>query len=116
VALCPAIRHPLPDREAIIDTLNPKQRAHLRSLAHHLKPILQIGKEGITDSAVKAVEDAFNTRELLKVKVQESAPMSAAATGEALAAQVSGAHQVQTIGRTVVLYRAHPEKPEIRLP
>jgi RNA-binding protein YhbY len=48
--------------------------------------------------------------------VQEAAPMSAAATGEALAARVPGARQVQTIGRTVVLYRPHPEKPEIKLP
>jgi RNA-binding protein len=75
-----------------------------------------VGKEGITDRAVGAVQDAFNTRELLKVKVQEAAPMSAAATGEALAARVPGAHHVQTIGRTVVLYRTHPENPEIRLP
>ncbi|CAN5857126.1 hypothetical protein BH23GEM3_BH23GEM3_24810 [soil metagenome] len=62
------------------------------------------------------MEDAFNTRELLKVKVREAAPMSAAATGEALAARISDAHLVQTIGRTVVLYRADPEKPGIRLP
>lgn len=96
--------------------LTAKQRAHLRSLAHSLKPILHVGKEGITEAAVSAVLDAFNGRELLKVKVQESAPMSAAATGDALAARIAGAHQVQTIGRTVVLYRPHPERPEIRLP
>jgi RNA-binding protein len=64
---------------------------------------------------VRAVEDAFNTRELLKVKVQEAAPMSAAATGEALAARIPNVQHVQTIGRTVVLYRPHPEKPQIEL-
>jgi RNA-binding protein len=48
--------------------------------------------------------------------VQEAAPMSAAATADALAARIPGAHHVQTIGRTVVLYRPHPEKPEIKLP
>lgn len=101
--------------EVTIESLNAKQRAHLRSLAHHLKPILQIGKEGITDQAVRAIQDALNTRELLKVKVQESAPMSAAAAGEALAARVADSHHVQTIGRTVVLYRPHPENPQIRL-
>ena len=78
--------------------------------------MLQIGKEGLTDAAARAVEDAFNTRELLKVKVQEAAPMSAAATGEALSARIPGTHLVQTIGRTVVLYRADPEEPEIKLP
>jgi RNA-binding protein len=88
-------------------TLSPKQRAHLRSLAHHLKPILHVGKEGLSDSAVAAVELAFNTRELLKVKVTDGAP---------LAARIEGTHHVQTIGRTVVLYRADPEAPEIQLP
>ena len=82
-------------------------------MAHSLKPILHIGKEGITDSAAQAIEDAFNTRELLKVKVQEASPMSAAATGEALTGRVEGVHLVQTIGRTVILYRRHPTKPEL---
>lgn len=56
------------------------------------------------------------TRELLKVKVLESAPQSARETGDALAERVEGAQVAQTIGRTVVLYRRHPEKPGIRLP
>jgi RNA-binding protein len=98
------------------DSLTPRQRAHLRSLAHPLKPIHHVGKDGLTDAAVAAILDAFNARELLKVKVQESSPMSAAAAGESLAARIPSAHHVQTIGRTVVLYRPHPEKPEIRLP
>jgi RNA-binding protein len=98
-----------------LTNLNAKQRAHLRSLAHHLKPILQIGKEGITDAAVRAVEDAFNTREILKVKVQEAAPLSAREAGEQFASRIPKVAHVQTIGRTIVLYRPHPEKPEIRL-
>ena len=44
-----------------------KQRAHLKSLAHSLKPILQIGKEGVTDALVRSIEDAFHTRELFKI-------------------------------------------------
>ena len=96
-------------------TLTPKQRAHLRSLAHHLKPILHVGKEGLTEAAVTAVEQAFNTRELLKVKVTDGAPITAREAGDEIAARVEGAHHVQTIGRTVVLYRAG-EKPEIELP
>lgn len=70
----------------------------------------------MTEAAVRSVQDAFNTRELLKVKVQEGAPMNVREGGEELAARIEGAHLVQTIGRTAVLYRPHPEKPEIRLP
>lgn len=96
--------------------ITPKQRATLRSLAHHLKPVFQIGKEGVTPAAVRAVSDAFNTRELLKVKVQEEAPLDVREAGALLAERIDGAHLVQTIGRTLVLFRAHPEGPEIRLP
>lgn len=97
-------------------TINAKQRAYLRSLAHHLKPIFQIGKDGLTDAAVRAVEDAFNTRELLKVKVQEAAPLTASEAAGEFVLKIPNVFHVQTIGRTLVLYRAHPEKPEIRLP
>jgi RNA-binding protein len=98
------------------ESLLPKQRAHLRSLAHHLKPIMQIGKEGITDASIRSLDDAFRSRELLKVKVQEMAPFTARDAGAELAERLDGVHHVQTIGRTVVLYRRHPEKPEIELP
>ena len=65
---------------------------------------------------LRSLEEAFNTRELLKVKVLEGAPEEARATGDAIAARLPNAHVAQTIGRTLVLYRRHPEKPEIRLP
>ncbi len=65
---------------------------------------------------VENVREAFNNRELLKVKVLEAAPESAKAIGEDLAWRLSGVELVQVIGRTVVLYRPHPEKPEIVLP
>jgi RNA-binding protein len=95
--------------------LTPRQRGQLKSLAHHLKPIHHIGKEGITEQGLKAISEAFTHRELLKVKVQEAAPLTAAEAGAAIPVELPGVHHVQTIGRTVVLYRPHPEKPEIVL-
>jgi RNA-binding protein len=96
-------------------TLTAKQRAQLRSLAHPLKPIFHIGKEGVTETATRSLVEAFNSRELLKVKVQSAAPLTAAEAGEQLASRLPDVHHVQTIGRTVVLYRRHPTKPEIEL-
>ena len=88
------------------ESLTPKERARLRALAHPLKPVFFVGKEGVTDAAAEAVTEAFNTRELLKVKVQQAAPLRAREAGEALTGKIPGAHLVQTIGRTVVLFRA----------
>ncbi|HEX2867011.1 MAG TPA: YhbY family RNA-binding protein [Ignavibacteriales bacterium] len=99
-----------------MNSLNSKQRAFLRSEAHHLKPVVNIGKEGVTDSARQAVEDAFNRRELLKVKVLEYAPLSAKEAGSDLAERIDGSELIQVIGRIFVLYRPFPEKPKIVLP
>jgi RNA-binding protein len=77
---------------------------------------LQIGKEGLTDAASRSLRDAFNTRELLKAKVLENAPEAAREIAATLAERIEGAQVVQVIGRTVVLYRPHPNKPEIQLP
>lgn len=93
--------------------LTARQRARLRALAHRLKPLLHVGKEGVTSGAVQAIEEAFHTRELLKVKVQQAAPCSAAEAGADLAGHLEGAYLVQTIGRTVVLYRPHPDNPRL---
>jgi RNA-binding protein len=96
--------------------LTSKQRAFLRSQAHRLKPILHVGAEGVTPEVLAAVEEAFNTRELFKVKVLEGAPLKAKEAGAAIAAGVEGVSVPQTIGRTVVLYRPFPEGPETELP
>lgn len=93
-----------------------RQRAYLKSLAHSLKPVHQIGKDGVTDRTVTSVREAFNTREVLKVKVLDSAPAGVHGTAEELAARLKDVRLVQVIGRTLVLYRPDPDDPEIELP
>lgn len=99
-----------------IAPLTSKQRAFLRSLAHPLKPILQVGAEGVSDAFVRSLEEAFRTRELLKIKVLDTAPHEAKEVADELPERLPRAHVAQVIGRTVVVYRAFPEKPEINLP
>ena len=96
--------------------LTSKQRAHLRRLAHRLKPVVLVGSEGVTPSVIDAVRDAFNTRELLKVKLQESAPTDVRSAADQIADALDDVHPVQMVGRTAVLYRPDPDDPEIRLP
>ncbi|MDX1648067.1 MAG: ribosome assembly RNA-binding protein YhbY [Longimicrobiales bacterium] len=97
-------------------SLTSKQRAHLRKLAHHLKPVVLVGTDGVTPPVLDSILDAFNTRELLKVKLQESAPLDVREAADTIARQLDGVHAVQTIGRTAVLYRPDPDEPEIELP
>ncbi|MFO7894426.1 MAG: YhbY family RNA-binding protein [Longimicrobiales bacterium] len=93
-----------------------RQRAHLRSLAHDLKPILHVGMDGVTDAVADSIEEAFNTRELLKVKVLENAPVDVDEAASQIAARIENVQVAQTIGRIAVLFRPFPEEPEIRLP
>jgi len=96
--------------------LTSKQRAHLRSLAHELKPILQVGTDGVTEPVLASIEEAFNTRELLKIKVLDGAPGNVDETADEIRDGLAGVEVVQTIGKTIVLYRPFPDEPEIELP
>jgi RNA-binding protein len=96
--------------------LTSKQRAYLRKLAHPLKPVVLVGGDGVTEALISSVTDAFNSRELLKVKLQESASIKVREAANQIADALEDVHAVQTIGKTMVLYRRDPEDPEIRLP
>lgn len=92
-------------------SITSKQRAELRRHAHHLKPVVLVGNDGVTDAVLESVREAFNTRELLKVKALESAPAPIREIADAIAGGLGNAHTVQTIGRTAVLYRPDPDEP-----
>lgn len=88
---------------------------YLRGLGHHLDPVVQIGKDGITDALVAATSEALGTHELIKVKVGAESPIDRKEAGPELAAK-TGATLAQVLGRTLLLYKRHPSKPKIELP
>ena len=92
--------------------LTGKQRRHLRGLSHPLRVIVQVGKGGVDDGLVAAVDRALADHELVKVKVGEGDRHEVADT---LAAKTNS-EVAQVLGNVVVLYRADPEKPKIALP
>lgn len=96
--------------------LTSKQRAHLRSLAHDLKPTVHVGKEGVTEAALDNLRETLGGAELVKVRVLEAAPESAKDTAHALAGRLDDVVVVQVMGRNATLYRPDPDEPQIRLP
>ena len=96
--------------------LTSKQRAHLRGLAHALKPTVHIGKDGVTEAALRGLWETLAAHEIVKVRVLEAAPESAKDTAHALAEATDEAQVVQVVGRNVTLYRPDPDEPQIRLP
>jgi RNA-binding protein len=95
--------------------LTGKQRRHLRGLGHDLKPVVHIGKSGIDDGLVAAVEQALDDHELVKIKVGEAAGLERHGAAEAIAHRTHS-EVAQVLGNTVLLYRAHPDDPAIVLP
>ncbi len=96
-------------------TLTGKQTRHLRGLGHHLEPVVQLGKAGLTDGVRDAVNAALTTHELVKVRVGTECPEEPADLAARIAPDLK-AELVQRLGRTVLLYRRHPKKPKIELP
>ena len=80
----------------------------LRGMAHHLDPIVAIGENGATDSAVRELDRALTDHELVKVRLHVDDRDARRAIIEDLR-QRSGATLVQRVGKVVVLYRANPE-------
>lgn len=95
--------------------LTGKQRRYLRALGHKLNAVVHIGKGGIDDGLVAAVEQALLDHELIKIKVGDSAGLDRHAAAEQLAAKTQS-EVAQVLGYIVLLYRPHPEKPTIKLP
>ena len=52
-------------------TLTPAQRRRLKSLAHHLEPLVQVGQKGITESLIGAVDEVLTNHELVKVRFMD---------------------------------------------
>lgn len=87
-----------------------KQRAALRSQSNGMETIFQIGKGGISDMLVQQVEDALKAREMIKLRVLESAPVFAREAAQELA-EKCGAEIVQVIGSRFILFKRNLEKP-----
>lgn len=94
--------------------LNSRQRAQLRGMANDFETILQVGKMGISENTVKQVDDALEARELIKMSVLETSPLTAREAADELAQKVK-ADVVQVIGRKFILYRESRDNKTIKL-
>ncbi|MFD0962209.1 ribosome assembly RNA-binding protein YhbY [Paenibacillus chungangensis] len=95
--------------------LTGKQKRFLRSEAHHLQPIFQVGKGGTNDHLVRHIEEALEVRELIKVSVLNNCLDDPKEIG-AEVAEAAGAELVQVIGKTIVLYKESKDHKTIELP
>ena len=95
--------------------LKGKQRAYLRSIANTLKPVTQIGKEGVTESFLEQLDDMLRSREIVKVTILENAGLDTKETANAVC-EALRAEFVQAIGFKFTVYKKNMEQPKIAFP
>ncbi|UOF92860.1 ribosome assembly RNA-binding protein YhbY [Fodinisporobacter ferrooxydans] len=95
--------------------LTGKQKRYLRSMAHHLTPIFQVGKGGVSENMLEQLDAALEANELIKISILQNCEEDKDTVAAELA-EGTEAELVQLIGKTVVLYRESEERKQIELP
>ena len=96
-----------------VEQLKGSQRKYLRSQAHHLKHLVIIGRNGLTEQVMGSVDRALYDHELIKIKFgdfKEGKTEIAAAI-----AQGTDSENVGIIGNIAIFYRPHPEEEKRRI-
>ncbi|RPE86196.1 RNA-binding protein [Vespertiliibacter pulmonis] len=95
-------------------TLTTKQKQYLKSLAHHLSPVVMLGANGLTEGVLAEIDGALTHHELIKVKIAGADREVKQLIIDAIVRETK-ATAVQAIGHILVLYRPSDDK-KISLP
>lgn len=88
--------------------LTGRQKKFLRGLGHNLEHSVIVGREGLSANLIQSCADGLQAHELIKVKLGQNCPVPKDEAAQQLAVR-TGAHLVQLIGKTVLLYRQNPD-------
>ncbi len=91
--------------------LNPKQRQYLKAQAHALKPVMHVGKGGVTPAQAAELDVMMDSLELVKVKINPNSFEDEATAAAALCGAVPGLEHVWTIGHTLLFCRPSRTRP-----
>ena len=99
-----------------MNNLSSSQRSYLRSQAHHLEPVVLIGKHGITDGTIESIDRVLEARELIKIKFREFKDEKLSLSEKI--AELTNSQVVGVIGHTVIIFRQNPDsnKKQIHIP
>ena len=94
--------------------LSNKQKQFLKGLAHSLKPVVQLGANGLTEGVVAEIDNALSHHELIKVKVPTDDKEEKALIMDAIVRETESV-KVQVIGHMLVIFRPSEDR-KIQLP
>ena len=85
--------------------LTSKQRQFLKAQAHKLKPVMHVGKGGVTPAQTAELEVMIDSLELVKIKINPNSFEDEDTAAKAMCAAVPGLEHVWTIGHTMLFFR-----------
>ncbi len=89
--------------------ISQQQKKQFRQQAHHLKPVVMLGSKGLTDAVQMEIDNALETHELIKIKIAGD-DRDARNTISTEICSYQHAELIQTIGKTITVYRQRSEK------
>ena len=96
-------------------SLSKKQLKFLRARCHDLKPVILMGQKGLTEEVLNEIDIALTHHELIKIKLsvddRDERKLMIAEICEK-----THSEEVQSIGKTLSIYRINPDKAVIELP
>ena len=99
-----------------MNNLSSSQRSYLRTQAHHLEPVVLIGKHGITDGTIESIDRVLEAQELIKIKFREFKDEKLSVSEKIT--ELTNSQVVGVIGHTVIIFRQNPDsdKRQIHIP
>ena len=94
-------------------TVKNDRKKYLRTIGHGLKPVVTVAGKGLTDTVIAEIDRALNDHELIKVKLAVGERDIKTQVIDEICTRLD-AHNVQTIGHILLLYRA-AQKPDPKL-
>jgi len=89
-----------------------KRIARLKKIGNKMRPIIRVGKEGISDNLIDNVSKVLSTRELTKVRILNNSDGEVREVAEKLSKDTESI-VVSIIGKTILLFKENPKKPKI---
>lgn len=95
--------------------INTLQLKKLKALSHHLKPSLNIGKDGLSEGVIQSINEILETHELIKIKFHKNKDSKLSISDEIV--QSTNSIKVSIIGNTLIIYKksSNPKYRHIKI-
>jgi putative YhbY family RNA-binding protein len=88
--------------------LSPMERRALRARSHALRPVVSIGRHGLSPAVLHEIDVALGAHELVKIRVHDDDRDAREALFERVCGEL-GAGPVQHLGKLLIVYRPKPD-------